>query len=156
MLRGPGDPAAEAAVRKALKALGIPCWGSEAREGAPGRYGILFRSGRRAMVLPLRSGEISLDLMAAARCDYLILADSSEDGWRIPGFVYWFEAWGRGLTGTLSGASLRPRPLESFPERAMRPARRAAAMLSGSFRLLLAGDPPTPDPIDPGSVSGGP
>jgi hypothetical protein len=148
-------PAAEAAARKALISRGVPCWGSEARPGEHGRFGLVFRGGRRALVLPVRTGRVSLDLMAAARCDYLILACHGEDGWRIAGFVYWFEAGGRGLTDPRSCSGLRPRPLDTLPESPLRVLPCRLAMLLGSLRLLMAGDPSVPSPMDPGSVIGG-
>jgi hypothetical protein len=146
----------EAAARKALSSLRIPCWGSESRPGEPGRYGVVFPGGRRALVLPVGTGEVSLDLMAAARCDYLLLAESTEGVWRLAGFLYWFEAKGRGLTGSRSCSGLKPRPLGTLPEAALRPFPYFVAMLLGSLRILIAGDPAVPPPIEPGGpVNGG-
>jgi hypothetical protein len=109
------------------------------------------------MVLPVSTGEVSLDLMAAAGCDYLLLAENAEAGWRITGFVYWFEAKGRGLTGSRSCSGLTPRPLRTLPEYALRPFPYVVAMLLGSLRILMAGDPAVPPPIEPGRrVNGGP
>gem|GEM_PF-4695862 len=147
-------PAAEAAARKALISRGVPCWGSEKMPGEQGRFGVVFRGGRRALVLPVRTGKASRDLMAAARCDYLILAGHGEDGWRVTGFVYWFEAGGRGLTDLRSCSELRPRPLDTLPEAQLRALHFRLARLIGSLRLLIAGDPAVPRPIDPGSISG--
>jgi hypothetical protein len=147
-------PAAEAAARRALSALGIPCWGSEEGPGNPGRFGVVFRGGRRALVMPVGTGEVSLDLMAAARCDYLILAEPGDRHWRITGYLYWFEAKGRGLTDLRRCSELRPRPLDTLPEAPLRALHFRLARLIGSLRLLIAGDPAVPRPIDPGSISG--
>jgi len=150
-------PDTEAAARRCLASMGVPSWGSEESPGAAGRYGLVFMSGRRALVLPIEDGTVSTDAMAAARCDYLMLAGGGEGetGWGITGFVYWFEVDGDGLTGEVPCSSLCPRPVQDLPEVASRPSCYRLARFLGSLKLLFLGDPVTPPPADPGSISEG-
>jgi len=147
---------AEAAAAGELASLGVPVWGPAERRWRPGRYGLVFRSGRRALVLPVREALVSLDMMAAAKCDYLILAAPADDGGgpATAGFVWWFELGGRSPSETVPCRDLQPRPLGDLPEPPLTPLRYVAALVLGSLRLLLAGERPVPPPTDPGSVTG--
>ena len=89
-------------------------------------------------------------------CDAALgVRGEGETGWGITGFVYWFEVDGDGLTGEVPCSSLCPRPVQDLPEVASRPSCYRLARFLGSLRLLFLGDPVTPPPVDPGSISEG-
>jgi len=138
--------ASEAVARRWFISNGVPCWRTNQSPSAAPRYGLLFRSGRRAVV---SSGcrTFSFDEMAAARCQYLVRVrmDSDYTGtaagyfnlrdMRMPGNILWKPDLQR----------LEPRTMDNFPELARRPRHFRISYILGSLRLLLAGEPSVPD-----------
>ncbi|OPL17601.1 MAG: hypothetical protein AVO35_09220 [Candidatus Aegiribacteria sp. MLS_C] len=145
--------AAEAVARRWLLALGLPCWRTAQPPDAVNRYGIVFHSGRRALAVPTGTGGCSFDRMASARCDYLLLVRLREgrhgtvEGYfmlhdlRKPGDLLWEPDLD----------ALEPRPMEGFPELAVKPSGFRRSYLVGTMRLLMRGELPVPPPIAPES-----
>lgn len=156
-MNGAGEPlVAEACTRRWFLRRQVPCWSDPTPPGSPGRYGLLFRGGRRAMVIPSLGATpiLTFDRMMKARCDYLIpvrLVDGK--GGAPEGFLFWYDlphGGRKGIEEPIRLSTLLRRDMETFPELIERPGHFRTACLMGALRLLVRGEPTSPTPIDPG------
>lgn len=141
---------AEAVARRWFLRMMTPCWRTDEKPGTDKRYSLLFRSGRRAIVLPLTDQRgISFDRMVKAECDYLIIVEPSDSySGTIKGFLYSFDIRRPGrLNFRYEIADLETRGMEHFPELLNRPDRFRSAYFFGSLRLLIQGNLRTPQPL---------
>lgn len=143
--------AAEAVARRWFLARGLPCWRTAQPPGAGNRYGIVFPSGRRALVVPTGTGGHSFERMASAKCDYLILVGLRNG--RCGAVEGYFKLHDLRKPGDLLWApdleTLEPRAIEEFPELVRRPACFRRSCFLGSLRLLIGGELPVPPPLSP-------
>ena len=140
---------AEAVARRWFLKMRTPCWRTDEIPDTERRYSLLFRNGRKAIVLPSDHRGISFDRMAKAECDYFIIVELSEDrSGTVKGFLYSFDIRRPGrLNYRYKIADLEPRGMEHFPELLNRPDRFRFAYFLGSLRLLIQGNFSTPPPL---------
>jgi len=160
-----GDPdllrslAAEAVARRWMLNRGLPCWAAARGPGAKGRYSLVFRTGRRALVSPVDLSSCSFDDMAAAKCDYLIGVElrSVSEG-RPAGYLELLDIRKPGdLEWVPDLMMLDMRDMDEFPELAARPRHFLASYIAGSLIILARGEFPVPPPSGVrGVISSGP
>ncbi|MCK4506687.1 MAG: hypothetical protein KAW14_13815 [Candidatus Aegiribacteria sp.] len=140
---------AEAVARRWFLRMRTPCWRTDEKPDTDRRYSLLFRNGRRAIVLSSNQRGISFDRMVKAECDYLIIVEPSDNNSGIvKGFLYSFDIRRPGrLNSRYEPADLEPRGMEHFPELRNRPERFRLSYFLGSLRLLIQGDLRTPPPL---------
>lgn len=141
---------AEAVARRWFLKMRTPCWRTDEKPDTERRYSLLFRNGRKAIVLPSNHRGISFDRMAKAECDYLIIVETSDNhSGIIKGFLYSFDIRRPGrLNYRYKPDGLEPRMMEYFPELRNRPDRFRFAYFLGSLRLLVQGNLRTPPPLE--------
>ncbi|MCK4504541.1 MAG: hypothetical protein KAW14_02900 [Candidatus Aegiribacteria sp.] len=141
---------AEAVARRWFLRMRAPCWRTDEKPNADRRYSLLFRNGRKAIVLPSDQRGISFDRMAKAECDYLIIVELSDShSGTVKGFLYSFDIRRPGrLNYRYKIADLEPRGMEHFPELLNRPDRFRFTYLLCSLRLLIQGNFRTPPPLE--------
>ncbi|MFO8182643.1 MAG: hypothetical protein R6U39_00580 [Candidatus Aegiribacteria sp.] len=139
---------AESIARRWLLRRGLPCWRTSQPPGRPDRYGLLFPSGRRAMVSPSGGNGYSFNDMARAKCEYLLKVVMEDDlRGDVEGFFTLFDIRKPGDIGWTPDLDLlETRPMEGFPEMARRPAHFRPAFLLGSLKLLVMGELKAPPP----------
>ncbi len=140
---------AEAVARRWFLRMRTPCWRTDEKPDTDRRYSLLFRNGRKAIVLPSNHRGISFDRMAKAECDYLIIVElyDSHSG-TVNGFLYSFDIRRAGrLNYRYEIADPEPGGMEHFPELRNRPDKFRLAYFLGSLRLLLQGNLRTPPPL---------
>ena len=142
---------AESVARASLMRMGLPSWRSDAPPGTPGRYGLCFDSGRRALVGITGRGDapVDLDRMLSARCDLLLVVrlDRDERGGSLSGFATWDEIMRRERAGMVPDLRAMPlHPSRLLPGLLRAPRLPRLSMLVGTVLLLLLGEPPTPPP----------
>ena len=140
---------AEAVARRWFLRMKTPCWRTDEKSDTEKRYSLLFRNGRKAVVIPSNQRGISFDRLAKAECDYLIIVELSEDhSGTIKGFLYSFEIRRPGrLNYRYNIADLEPVGMEHFPELRNRPDRFRLAYFLGNLKLLIQGKLRTPPPL---------
>ena len=141
---------AEAVARRWFLRMMTPCWRTDEKPDTDRRYSLLFRNGRRAIVLPSTDQMgISFDRMMKAECDYLIIVEPSDSySGTIKGFIYSFDIRRPGrLNFRYEIADLEPSGMEHFPELVDRPDRFRSAYFFGSLKLLIKGNFRTPQPL---------
>lgn len=145
---------AEACARRWFLDRRIPCWTDPTPPGGVGRYGLLFRSGRRALILPSEDPvpTMTFDGMMKARCDYLITVGFTERAGGEPeGYLCWHDLpRSTGIAAPIRIPTLRFRSIETFPELLERPRRFRTACIIGALHLLIRGEPVVPPPLDSG------
>ena len=143
---------AEACARRWFLDRRIPCWTDPSHPGEVGRYGLLFRNGRRALIFPSEgpASIITFDDVMKSKCDYLIPVALSEGAGGEPGgFLHWYDLPRDGdISAPVGVSTLIPRRLDAFPELAFSPRHFVTAYLAGSLRLLLRGESSVPAPLE--------
>lgn len=145
---------AESIARRWFLRRGLPCWRTSQPLSRVDRYGLLFPSGRRAMVSPAGGNGYSFNDMARAKCEYLLKVEmEGERRGHVAGFFTLFDIRKPGdMYWTPDLDLLETRPMGGFPELARRPARFRPACLLGSLKLLVMGElkvPPPEEPLQP-------
>jgi len=143
---------AESVARRWFLQKGLPCWRTRQPPSSHGRYGLVFPSGRRALASPSECNGYSFDHMAAARCDYLLkVVMEGESSGNVDGFFTLFDVRKPGdLLWKPDLEMLETRPMEEFPELAMKPEHFRRSYILGSLILLLMSELKTPPPGDTG------
>lgn len=141
---------AEAVARRWFLRQGLPCWRTGQHPGSPGRYGLVFPTGRRTLVSPEGFSGYSFDSMAAARCHYLLkVIMNSETSGEPDGFFGLFDIRKPGeLDWRPDLETLETRPMDEFPELDRRPANFRRSYILGSLKLLLLSELRVPPPSD--------
>ena len=143
---------AEAVARRWFLSDRIPCWRTPQHPSCKGRYSLLFASGRRAIVVPAGRRRVSFDIMANARCDYLLtveMADTSSG--YVSGFFYLLDIRKPGNIGWRPDLEvLDTRSIDDFPEIREIPNNFKLRYFLESLRLLIMSDRKVPLPIKPG------
>lgn len=142
---------AEAVARRWFLGNGIPCWRTPQHPSDNGRYSLLFSSGRRAIAVPAAGRRISFDIMAHARCDYLLTVEMEDySSGYVKGFFYLFDIRKPGNIEWRPDLNFfDPRSMDDFPELNERPDNFRFSYLCKSIRLLIMGDREVPFPIQP-------
>ncbi|MEN8209115.1 MAG: hypothetical protein ABFR50_07670 [Candidatus Fermentibacteria bacterium] len=143
---------AEAVARRWFQSEKIPCWRTPQSPSDKGRYSLLFRSGRRAIVVPAGRRRVSFDIMADARCDYLLTVEmkNTSSGY-VSGFFYLFDIRKPGNIGWRPDLQvLKTRSMDDFPELNHKSDNFKLSYFLQSLRLLIMGDRKVPLPIQPG------
>jgi len=138
---------AEAVARRWFLQNGIPCWRTPQRPSDDGRYSLLFSSGRRAIAVPAGKGSISFDLMAKARCDYLMTVkmETVSSGY-VNGYFLLFDIRKPGNIGWRPDLEvLDLRKMETFPEN--KPDHFRLSYFLNSLKLLIMNDLKVPPPF---------
>ena len=139
---------AESVARRWFLAEGLPCWRSPQPPLRKGRYGLLFPSGRRALVSPRRTRRYSFDDIAAAKCDYLVSVSLSSDASGTPeGFLIITDIFKPENPLWIPDISTADkRPIKEFPELGMKPGHFRLSYIIGSLKLLALSEPRVPPP----------
>ncbi|MCK5117272.1 MAG: hypothetical protein KAR44_11780 [Candidatus Aegiribacteria sp.] len=143
---------AEAVARRWFLNEYIPCWRTPQRPPDKGRYSLLFASGRRAIVVPAGRRRVSFDIMANARCDYLLTVDMQDaSSGHVSGFFYLFDIRKPGNIEWRPDLDiLDTRSMDDFPELQKIPRNFRLSYFLQSLRLLIMGDRKVPLPIPDG------
>jgi hypothetical protein len=141
---------AEAVARRWFLRHGLPCWRTGQSPGSRGRYGLVFASGRRALVSPEGFSGYSFDSMAAGRCHYLLkVSMKSGTSGEPEGFFELFDVRKPGeLDWRPDLMMLEVRPMDEFPELDRRPANFRRSYILGSLKLLLLSELKVPPPSE--------
>ena len=148
---------AEAVARRWFLQKGLPCWRTPRQPSDDGRYSLLFSSGRRAIVVPAGRRRISFDIMAKAKCDYLLTIEMENDSsGYVQGFFNLFDIrkpenieWRPDLE------VLETRSMNDFPEFNEKPEHFRLNYILNSLRLLIMNDRKVPPPLKPRPPSEG-
>jgi len=140
--------AAEAIARRWFLQRKLPCWRTSRQPSDACRYSLVFESGRRAIVTPSGRRRISFDIMAKARCEYLLTVEMKDDSsGYVDGFFYLFDIRKPGNIDWRPDLKvLCLREMESFPELCEKPDHFRLSYFLSSLRLLITGDPKAPIP----------
>jgi hypothetical protein len=142
---------AEAVARRWFLQKKIPCWRTPQRPSDNGRYSLLFSSGRRAIVAPLGRRRISFDIMAKAKCDYLLTVEMKDtaSGY-VNGFFNLFDIRKPGNIDWRPDLEiLETRSMDDFPELNEKPEHFRLSYIFNSLRLLITNDKKIPPPLKP-------
>ncbi|MCD4777228.1 MAG: hypothetical protein K8S15_14415 [Candidatus Aegiribacteria sp.] len=147
---------AEAVARRWFLQKEIPCWRTPQRPSDDGRYSLLFSSGRRAIVTPVGRRRISFDIMAKAKCDYLLTVEMENDSsGYIQGFFNLFDIRKPGnIEWRPDLGVLQTRSMDDFPELNEKPDHFRLNYILNSLRLLIMNDKKVPPPLKPRPPSG--
>ncbi len=140
---------AEAVARRWFLFNGVPCWRTPQRTTDKGRYSLLFSSGRRAIVVPAGRRRVSFDIMADARCDYLLTVEMKDtSSGFVNGFFYLFDIRKPGnIEWRPDLEVLDTRSMDDFPELREKPGNFKLRYFLQSLRLLIMGDRKVPPPL---------
>ncbi len=140
---------AEAVARRWFLREKILCWRTPQRPSDKGRYSLLFGSGRRAIVVPSGRRRVSFDVMADARCDYLLTVEMKDtSSGYVSGFFYLFDIRKPGNIGWRPDLeTLDTRSMVDFPELNAKPTNFKLSYFLQSLRLLITGDRKVPSPL---------
>ncbi len=147
---------AEAAARRWFLSNGVPCWRTPQHPSDKGRYSLLFSSGRRAIVVPSGRRRVSFDIMADARCNYLLTVEmqNTSSGY-VSGFFYLFDIRKPGnIEWRPDLEVLETRSMDDFPELSDKPDNFKLRYFLQSLRLLILGERKVPLPQKPRPPSG--
>lgn len=147
---------AEAVARRWFLNERILCWRTPQRPSDDGRYSLLFSSGRRAIAVPAGRRRISFEIMAKAKCDYLLTVEMEDDArGYVNGFFYLFDIRKPGnIEWRPDLEVLDPRKMVAFPELHKKPEHFKLSYFLQSLRLLLMNDRKVPPPLKPRPPSG--
>ncbi len=146
---------AEAVARRWFLNNGVPCWRTPQRTTDKGRYSLLFSGGRRAIVVPAGRRRVSFDIMADARCDYLLTVEieGTSSGY-VNGFFYLFDIRKPGnIEWRPDLEVLDTRSMDDFPELSGKPPNFKLRYFLQSLRLLIMGDMKAPTPLKTNGVN---
>lgn len=140
---------AEAVARRWFLNEKTPCWRTPQRPSDKGRYSLLFSVGRRAIVVPAGRRRISFDIMADARCDYLLTVEMENDfSGYVNGFFYLFDIRKPGnIDWRPELEALDTRSMDDFPELSEKPDNFKLRYFLQSLRLLIMNDRKVPPPL---------
>ena len=140
---------AEAVARRWFLRERTLCWRTPQRPPDKGRYSLLFGSGRRAIAVPSGRRRISFDVMADARCDYLLTVEMKDaSSGYVSGFFYLFDIRKPDNIGWRPDLEvLDTRPMDGFPELNDKPTNFKLSYFLQSLRLLITGDRKVPPPL---------
>ncbi|RKZ08075.1 hypothetical protein DRQ25_09965 [Candidatus Fermentibacteria bacterium] len=143
---------AEAVARRWFLHNGVSCWRTPQHPPDKGRYSLLFSSGRRAIVVPAGRRRVSFDIMADARCDYLLTVEMKDtSSGYVSGFFYLFDIRKPGTIEWRPDLEvLNTRSMDNFPELSENSGNFKLRFFLQSLRLLIMGDRKVPHPIQPG------
>ena len=143
---------AEAVARRWFLHNGVPCWRTPQRPSDKSRYSLLFSSGRRAIVVPAGRRRVSFDIMADARCDYLLTVEMKDtSSGYVSGFFYLFDIRKPGNVEWRPDLEvLDTRSMDNFPELSEISGNFKLRYFLQSLRLLIMGDRKAPLPIQHG------
>jgi len=133
---------AEAVARRWFLNGRILCWRTPQHPSENGRYSLLFESGRRAIVVPAGRRRVSFDIMAGARCDYLLTVEMEDaSSGYVNGFFYLFDIRKPGnIEWRPDLEVLETRSMDSFPELSDKPDNFKLRYFLQSLRLLILSD----------------
>lgn len=140
----------EAVARRWFLHNGVPCWRTPQLPSDKGRYSLLFGGGRRAIVVPAGRRRVSFDIMADARCDYLLTVEMKDtSSGYVNGFFYLFDIRKPGNTEWRPDLEvLETRSMDDFPELSEKPGNFKLRYFLQSIRLLIMGDRKVPPPLE--------
>ena len=140
---------AEAVARRWFVSGRTPCWRTPQHPSSKGRYSLLFSNGRRAIVVPAGRRRVSFDIMAEARCDYLLTVELKDNAsGYVSGFFYLFDIRKPGnIEWRPDLEILDTRPMDDFPELSGKPDNFKLRYFLQSLRLLIMGDRIVPPPF---------
>ena len=140
---------AEAVARRWFLSKRTLCWRTPQRPSGNGRYSLLFGSGRRAIVVPSGRRRVSFDVMANARCDYLLTVEMKDaSSGYVSGFFYLFDIRKPGNIGWRPDLEvLDTRSMDGFPELSGKLANFKLRYFLQSLRLLIMNDRKVPSPL---------
>ena len=147
---------AEAVARKWFLNEKTPCWRTPQRPSDKARYSLLFSGGRRAIVVPSGRRRVSFDIMADARCDYLLTVEMKDTfSGHVNGFFYLFDIRKPGnIEWRPELEVLNTRSMDDFPEFRKKPENFRFRYLLESLRILIMNDRKVPPPMKPRPLSG--
>ncbi len=140
---------AEAVARRWFLSNKVPCWRTPQHPADNGRYSLLFSNGRKAIVVPAGRRRISFDIMANARCDYLLIVkmEDTYSGY-VNGFFYLFDIRKPGnIEWRPDLELLNTREMDTFPELRAEPGNFRLIYFLQSLRLLIMNDRKAPPPL---------
>ena len=140
---------AEAVARRWFLSKKILCWRTPQHPSDNGRYSLLFGGGRRAIAVTAGRRGISFDILANARCDYLLTVEMEDttSGY-VNGFFYLFDIRKPGnIEWRPDLEVLDTRSMDDFPELSKKPGNFKLRFFLQSLRLLIMGDRKVPPPL---------
>ena len=141
---------AEAVARRWFLNERILCWRTPQHPSDTGRYSLLFGGGRRAIVVPAGRRRVSFDIMADARCDYLLTVEMKDtSSGYVNGFFYLFDIRKPGnIEWRPDLEVLETRSMDEFPELSKKPGNFKLRYFLQSLKLLIMGDRKVPPPLE--------